>query len=168
MAEFALTQIVDYYSMDDVIGMLSGHLLNSIELGQATDLFNKSENILIFDTGSGKFGLMHDKSCCETVELTNFSYINDTKPIGSWTIKDVKIHSEKIKHTSGDVTEITNLILAIENDDNEYDVFSFSWFGRSNGYYSTGIDLYMINEKSEDEWDNYNIEVEGVIWKSWE
>lgn len=132
------------YDCDNVeIKDLLNKVFKSVEITNADpdDDWGGYNDCVVFTTVDDEvYVMMHTQDCCERVYLESVD--NDTNVLVGSQILVAEVRTNSKKQLEGSETWTFYLIGTNEGCCN------FRWYGSSNGYYSEGVNLYKITDKS--------------------
>lgn len=100
-----------------------------------TDVYTDDDETLIFENSNIKFEFYHAQQCCEDVHIE--SIVGDLKDLVNYPILLVE------ESTSDDDSNTQWTFYKFATIKGYVDV---RWFGESNGFYSTSVDLRLIEK----------------------
>lgn len=132
------------YDCDNVeIKDLLNKVFKSVEITNADpdDDWGGYNDCVVFTTVDDEvYVMMHTQDCCERVYLESVD--NDTNVLVGSQILVAEERTNSKKQLKGSETWTFYLLGTNEGCCN------FRWYGSSNGYYSEGVNLYKITDKS--------------------
>ena len=131
------------YDCDNVeIKDLLNKVFKSVEITNADpdDDYDYNDCVVFTTVDDEVYVMMHSQDCCEHVYLESVD--NDTTVLIGSQILVAEERKNSKKQLNGSETWTFYLLGTNEGCCN------FRWYGSSNGYYSEGVNLYKITDKS--------------------